>query len=551
MRKLAIPRLFPALLAAVLLALALAACAAPDLGGLEQRTTANAAAIDELRQEIAADQQTIHADHEQINQLIARIQLDENEIAELRKDVDAELELIEAEQKQIDALLARIQIDEDAIAELRKDVDAEQAAIHADHEQINKILDRLQVDEDAIAELQREVAAEQAAIHADHEQINEILDRLQVDEDAIAELQREVAAELALIEAEQEQIDALLSRVLTDEAIIAQLERELAALTARVNASIPACGAQDMTLNVGFYAFFDPLSNSANSDPNSAAFNTQQGYEADLLDALAAMNGPRITLSRTGIDAWDGIWLKSATPQFDLISGGITILDARTRDAAGNLQIAFTDGHVHFRQSLLVRTEDAGRITTHSDLTGALKVGVLAATTGEHRLLQLLGLVDAQGALLSGVRVDTPNGTVTADGSPDYTITSARVTPNMQGRTALYPPTADLPTIIYLGDLMGEAELLAALAGGTVDALARGDIGNQDAAQNPDWNFAVTALDPQTENGGFTVAADNAALLTCLNQRINWLTDNRNIGYSHWLTDPTVFMQRAQLWNAR
>ena len=516
MRKPTLSRLLPALLAAVLLTLALAACSAPDLSGLEQSTTANAAAIDELRQEIAADQQTIHADHEQINQLIDRIQLDEDEIAELRKDVDAELALIEAEQKQIDALLDRLQVDEDAIAELRKDVDAEQAAIHADHEQINAILDRLQVDEDAIAELQRDVAAE-----------------------------------LALIEAEQEQIDALLSRILTDEAIIAQLERQLAALTARVNASIPACGAQDMTLNVGFYAFFDPLSNSADSDPNSAAFHTQQGYEADLLNALAAMNGPRITLSRTGIDAWDGIWLKSATPDFDLISGGITILDARTRDAAGNLQIAFTDGHVHFRQSLLVRTEDADRITTHSDLTGAMKVGVLAATTGEHRLLQLLGLVDAQGALLSGVRVDTPSGTVTADGSADYTITSARVTDNMQGRTALYPPTADQPTLIYLGDHLGEAELLAALADGTVDALARGEIGNQDAAQNPAWDFAVTALDPQTENGGFTVAADNADLLTCLNQRINWLTDNRRRGYADWLTDPTVFMQRAQLWNAR
>ena len=516
MRKLAIPRLFPSLLAAVLLTLSLAACSAPDLSGLEQRTTANAAAIDELRQEIAADQQAIHSDHEQITELIDRIQ-----------------------------------VDEDAIAELRKDVDAEQAAIHADHEQINQLIDRLQVDEDAIAELRKDVDAEQAAIHADHEQINQILDRLQVDEDAIAELQREVAAELALIEAEQEQIDALLSRILTDEAIIAQLERQLAALTARVNASIPACGAQDLTINVGFYAFFDPLSNSANSDPNSAAFNTQQGYEADLLNALAAMNGPRITLSRTAIPEWEGIWLKSAAPDFDLISGGITILDARTRDAAGNLQIAFTDGHVHFRQSLLVRTEDAARIRAHSDLTGEMKVGVLAATTGEHRLLQLLGLVDPQGALLPGVRVDTPNGAVTADGSPDYTITSARVTANMQGRTALYPPPADLPTIIYLGDHLGEAELLAALSDGTVDALARGEIGNQDAAQNPAWDFAVTALDPQTENGGFTVAADNANLLTCLNQRINWLTDNRRLGYSHWLADPTVFIQRAQLWNTR
>ena len=511
-----LPRLLPTLLAALLLAIALAACADPGFSRVEQSTIDNTADILDLTDELEFQTEINQEDHAEINQLIARLQLDASTIAQLRQEMAAE-----------------------------------QATIHADHEQINQLIARIQVDEDAIAQLRREMDAEQATIHADHEQINQLIDRIQVDEDAIAELQREVAAELDLIEAEQEQIDALLSRVLADEAIIARLERDLSALTARVNASIPACGAAAMTLNVGFYAFFDPLSNSAASDPNSAAFNTQQGYEADLLDALAAMHGPNITLSRTAIPEWEGIWLQSATPQFDLMSGGITILDARTRDAAGNLQVAFTDGHVHFRQSLLVRTADAGRITTHADLTGAMKVGVLAATTGEHRLLQLLGLVDAQGALLNGVRVDTPNGTVTADGSADYIITAARVTDNIRGRTALYPPTDGQPTVIYLGDHLGEAELLAALADGTVDALARGEIGNQDAAQNPDWNFAVTGLDPQTENGGFTVAADNTALLTCLNQRINWLTDNRRLGYSQWLADPTIFIQRAQIWNAR
>ena len=515
MQKPAIPRLLPALLAAALLMVILTACAAPDLSGLEQRTADNAAAIAELRQDVDAEQAAIHADHEQINQLIDRIQLDE-----------------------------------EAIAQLRRDVNAEQEAIHADHEQINQLIDRIQVDEEAIAQLRRDVDAEQEAIHADHEQINQLIERLELDEDAIAELRLKIDADRAAIDAEQDQIDELISKLQTDEAIIAQLERELAALTARVNASIPACGTQDMTLNAGFYAFFPPISYSAAAEPGASGFNTYQGYEADLLDALAAMNGPRITLSRTAIPEWDGVWLQSAAAQFDLVGGGITIRERRTRDAAGNRQVVFTDGHIHFRQSLLVRAEDAGRITTHDDLTGEMKVGVLAATTGEHRLLQLLGLVDAQGALLSGVRVDTPNGTVTADGSADYTITAGRVTPNLDGRTALYPPTDDRPQVIYLSGGLGDAELAAAVADGTVDAIARGEIGNREAVQAYGQTLAVTALDQETETGGFTVVADNAALLTCLNQRLNWLTDNRRLGYADWVADPTVFMQRAQLWNA-
>ena len=508
-------RFWPALLTAILMAAALTACAAPDLSGLEEGIADNAAAIEQLRPDAAAEPETTAA----------------------------------AAQAEVDALLTRLQQDEVEIGELRQEMDSNRSAILAERRELNELLARLQLDEAAIAELRQGLAAEHEVLLEEDARINALRDRLDLDEVALAELQLQVESEQDAIDAEQEKIDELLAQLLTDEAIIADLQQEVAALTARLNASLPACGTQEQTLKVGFYAFFEPLSSSADTDPAAADFNTQRGYEADLLDALAAMDGPRLTLTRTAIPHWEGIWLQSADPEFDLMSGGITILESRTRDGEGNLKVAFTDGHVHFRQSLLVRAADADHILTHADLTGELKVGVLPGTTGEHRLLQLLNLVDSRGALAAGSRVATPDGEVTADGSSDYSITAAAVSPNLEGRTALYPPTADQPTVIYLGSELGEAELLTALADGTVDALARGEIGNQDAAGADGSVFAVTALDPQTETGGFTVAADNTALLTCLNQRLNWLTDNRRISYADWSADPMVFMRRAQIWN--
>ena len=68
---------------------------------------------------------------------------------------------------------------------------------------------------------------------------------------------------------------------------------------------------------------------------------------------------------------------------------------------------------------------DAARLASHDDLTSDVRVGALAGTTGEFRLLEMTGLVNAGGVLAAGVRIDTPAGTVIADGSPDYVITAA------------------------------------------------------------------------------------------------------------------------------
>ena len=317
---------------------------------------------------------------------------------------------------------------------------------------------------------------------------------------------------------------------------------------AEVVARRRACTADGGTLRYGFYAYFAPVSYSADPQPENAGFNAHRGYEADLLTALEAMHDAALGFTRHPIIPWPGIWLRSVQ-EFDVVGGGITILDSRTRNAAGEVVVRFTDGHIAFRQSLLVRTEDAARLSSHDRLTSDVRVGALAGTTGEARLLQLTGLADADGALAAGTRVETATGTVVADGSAAFRITSSGATPNVAGRRRLHPPNDAMPQVIYLGDQLGEAELLSALGNGEIDAVARGEIGNSDAAAASAGRFAVTALDPQSEFGGFTVAAGRAGLLACLNDRIRWLTDDRRIGYAQWLEDPHAFMQRAEIWN--
>ena len=44
-------------------------------------------------------------------------------------------------------------------------------------------------------------------------------------------------------------------------------------------------------LEYGFFALFEPISYSASPDPGAEAFDEHLGYEADLLNALEAMDG--------------------------------------------------------------------------------------------------------------------------------------------------------------------------------------------------------------------------------------------------------------------
>ena len=334
---------------------------------------------------------------------------------------------------------------------------------------------------------------------------------------------------------------------------LASLALFLAACSSSPSDSPSAACGDGQVLQVGFYAFFAPVSYSADPTPSTAGFDEHLGYEADLLTALEAMDGAGLSFARRGIADWSDIWLQAAGPNYDLVGGGITILDSRTRDADGERVVTFTSGHIAFRQSLLVRAADAERFASHSDLTSEDRVGALRGTTGEFRLLELTGLVDANGVLATGTRIETAEGEILADGTAAHTITAASASDHLAGRTRLVPPTADMPQVIYLngqeGQEASELDLLNALRAGTIDAIARGEIGNRDASVSSDGEFVVAALDAATELGGFTLSVEDADLAACIDDKINYLTDGQRIGYGDWRANPAVFIERAQQWN--
>lgn len=310
-----------------------------------------------------------------------------------------------------------------------------------------------------------------------------------------------------------------------------------------------ACaGVNRGTLNFGFFAFFDPVSFSADDDPSTEGYRQHRGYEADLLTALEAMDRTGLAFNRIPIGEWTDIWLTPARPlAIDVTGGGITIREDRTASADGSLRVAFTDGHIQFRQTLLVRAADAATIKVHADLASSHTVGAVPETTGEERLLQLVGLIDENGIVADGTGIVTPDGTLTADGSDAYVISASGGTANVAGRTLLIPPSDDMPNVAYMGS--DEALYVAALEAGEIDAFARGELGNATAAAASDGALAVTAFDPSVEYGGWTVAADDQSLLACLNARLDYLTNARTITFSDWSANPSIFIHRATTWN--
>ena len=308
-----------------------------------------------------------------------------------------------------------------------------------------------------------------------------------------------------------------------------------------------ACTTGGRVLNFGFYSDYAPLSYSDDREPDSAGFDTHRGYEADLLDALEAMEGAELAFSRKAVGVWNRIWLRAATPDYDFIGGGITILDSRTRNDSGQVVVRFTSGHVADRHSLLVRAADASRIAAYDDLDRTVRVGVLAGARGEGRLLRLTGLADEDGALLEGARITTTAGEVVADGTAAFTISPSFVSENLRERRALVPPREDLPQVVFHPEGTSVEAMLAALREGTTDAFARGQIANLGAAA-ADPAFVVTALDDLAEYAGFVFALEDTELHACVDAKLDYLTDDRRLGYPEWQTNAAVFRQRAEAW---
>lgn len=304
------------------------------------------------------------------------------------------------------------------------------------------------------------------------------------------------------------------------------------------------CVAREDPLTFGFYFDFAPVSYSDNRQTGQPGYDEHRGYEADLVTALEALQDASLKFRRRAIGYWaeqdPPIWLLAANPEYDVVGGGITIRDDRTLDANGETAIRFTSGHISFRQSMLVRRADAERLHDYAALTEDVTVGVIGGTTGEARLLQLTGYANENGVLKAGTGIE-----IIADGSAEFRVTPAIRQAAAAGWRRLNPPHASSPKIVYLEH---ERAQLAALADGSIDVVARGEIGNADAAS--DGRFVITGVDAEArEQGGFAVDVDDSGLLACLNERIPWLTAAGRIAYPQWRQNANVFMQRAQLWN--
>ncbi len=309
-----------------------------------------------------------------------------------------------------------------------------------------------------------------------------------------------------------------------------------------------ACEAARQTLadfpakrvNYGYYTDFNPLSYSAGRVP--------MGYELDLVAAVEIFSGGRLSFNTLGIgNPFSGIWLKSAQEAYDMVGGGITALPERTLDADGRQVIRFGAGHIDFRQSLLVRMESA--IERHGDLTSEHRVGAFRGTTGEKRLLELTGIIDAGGFVRAGTRILLADGEVVTAGAADsesgLRIAAGAGSAAIAARVRLTPPGDDQPEVLYFETERGQID---ALLEGAVDAVARGELGNLIAARDMP-GLRVTAIDAAgNEQGAFSYPDTPAgsALRATMNAAIACLTANGAIGFSQWLdSGGAVFAERA------
>ncbi|MFO1539244.1 MAG: substrate-binding periplasmic protein [Chloroflexota bacterium] len=246
-------------------------------------------------------------------------------------------------------------------------------------------------------------------------------------------------------------------------------------------AAIPPVLRTEGTLAVCSYRHFAPVS-----------FGEGEGYEADLVRAIAAVWG--VAVSFTPIETFDGIWLTPSDPALgcDLAIGGITPTEARIEQGA-----TFSPLTARYAQTLLVRRADvdSGRIAGYPSFAGTdMVIGVVPGTTGEE-----YGRIRAAEAGLAETAIRT------------------------------YP---------------SEDELLVALAAGEIDAIARGEIGNR---YQESIDPSVVTVDPRDFGDGFGFALDpaNPDLIAAIAATLGLVTADGTIGFADWLADPGIFLATA------
>lgn len=234
-------------------------------------------------------------------------------------------------------------------------------------------------------------------------------------------------------------------------------------------------------LNVISYSQFKPVT-----------YSNAQGYEADLLKAIAKLWKVKIIFHPENI--YEGLWrLPGRSYTFSDISiGGFTPTSDRIKEGA-----YFSTPTTFFKQSLLVRKKDylQGKITSyHSFKNNHLKIGVVPGTTGE-----------------------------------EYAHLRAK--------------EMNLSPTIFIR-YQSEAELLPALINGKIDAIARGEIGNEyQAKKNKDF----IVIDKKNFHEGFAFAIDknNKNLINNINYAIRLITQNGKVTFTDWFNHPAIFSERV------
>ncbi|MDF2939390.1 MAG: bacterial extracellular solute-binding s, 3 family protein [Gammaproteobacteria bacterium] len=236
------------------------------------------------------------------------------------------------------------------------------------------------------------------------------------------------------------------------------------------------------TLSVCFYSEFEPI-----------CYGNGKGFEPDLLRAIAKKWGLDIKFYPQ--KDYEGVWLlpSQKSSPCDVAIGGITSEQYRIEQGA-----VFSVSTAHFSQSLLVRKDDydTGRICSMRSFKDSnMKIGVVGNTTGEsyaHALAQ--------------------------DNGVSLSVFAAFET---------------------------ESELLPALKDKKIDAIARGEIGNNYQASLDKSLFTIVTKD---FGEAFCIAVDpsNKALLVNLNKTIGEITHNGKIGYTQWQKNHNIFMEQVK-----
>ena len=106
------------------------------------------------------------------------------------------------------------------------------------------------------------------------------------------------------------------------------------------------------------------------------------GFDVDMAKRMAKAMGVELELVST---AWDGIIPALITKKFDIIMSGMTLTQER------NLKISFADPYIVIGQSILIRKDLAGDVTSNKDLNDKNnKVASKLGTTGEQATKRLI-----------------------------------------------------------------------------------------------------------------------------------------------------------------